>query len=76
MGGKKAGASAERSLKQKMERKLTEAEIREKALSVMAQAELPEELAERHPYDVSGGQRRVAAIARALITEPDFYYCG
>ena len=28
--------------------------MREKVFQVMAQAELPQELAKRHPYDVSG----------------------
>ena len=55
--------------------KMSKAVLREKVLAVMRQAEIEPELADRYPYDVSGGQRQHAAIARALITAPDLIIC-
>lgn len=52
--------------------RINKTELKEKVLETMERVGLDPGLAGRHPYDVSGGQRQRAAIARAIITEPDF----
>ena len=54
-----------------IEGKKSKEEIRSEVRKVISQAGLGEDLLDRHPYDISGGQRQRAAISRALITHPD-----
>lgn len=44
---------------------------RETILDLMNQVELSPDLIDRKPYDVSGGQRQRAAIARVISVDPD-----
>lgn len=45
---------------------------REVILDLMDEVELERELIDRYPYEISGGQRQRASIARAISTNPDF----
>ncbi len=46
-------------------------ECRERAKEALTQVEIPEELYEKSPFDLSGGQKRRVAIAGVLAMNPD-----
>jgi spermidine/putrescine transport system ATP-binding protein len=50
-------------------KKIPDAEIRDRVERIMALVQIPD-LAERRPAQLSGGQKQRAALARALVNEP------
>ena len=55
--------------------RMSKKEARMRMEQLLQQVELPLELAERYPHQVSGGQCQRAAIARALAIAPDILIC-
>ena len=49
---------------------LSDEEVRKKVMRTLKYLKI-EHLAERHPYELSGGEKRKAALATAVVTNPD-----
>lgn len=56
-------------------RGVSKTEIRKKAVMLLNQCGLTEEYMDRYPHQVSGGQCQRAAIARALLADPQIIIC-
>ena len=55
---------------------LSQEECQERAKEALSQVEIPEELYEKSPFDLSGGQKRRVAIAGVLAMNPDVIVLG
>lgn len=55
--------------------RITNYELRNKVRTALDLVRLPESALSKYPHEFSGGERQRIAIARAVVTEPEFIVC-